>query len=95
MLCPYTSYMTFFSSNPLYYILDLYSMSFVVMKRNIFAEELIFRSNNIEWIIYSYQLVKWLLKYLGFSMVSTTLEQEIGNKDWQLHLRTYIFVMYD
>jgi hypothetical protein len=28
-------------------------------------------------------------------MVSTTLEQEIGNKDWQLHLRTYIFVMYD
>ena len=70
-------------------------MSFVVMKRNIFAEELIFRSNNTEWIIYSYQLVKWLLKYLGFSMVSTTLEQEIGNKDWQLHLRTYIFVMYD
>jgi hypothetical protein len=28
-------------------------------------------------------------------MASTTLEQEIGNKDWQLHLKTYIFVMYD
>ena len=70
-------------------------MSFVVMKRNIFAEELIFRNNNTEWIIYSYQLVKWLLKYLGFSMASTTLEQKIGNKDWQLHLRIYIFVMYD